>query len=424
MTDSKNQDQLSESISTYAAIRSEIVLEMEHRNNELLATLGHELRNPLAPIKNGLQLLAMMNLGEEAEEVRSMMARQVEQIVHLVDDLVDVSRISCGKVLLNKQVCTLTSVIEAAIEESSILISENGLTLEVNDKSDAACVCGDLCRLTQVICNLLNNSAKYGRSGGKIVLNLDTCDGFVFVRVQDNGIGIAADRLEDIFRMYDQVETAHECRSAGLGIGLALVRSLVELHGGIVAAESDGLDCGSTFTVRLPLVTGIRGDNVLSNIASDYSLRQFRVLVVDDVRAMRLVTKQLLEKIGHEVRVAENGRSALEILDSFEPEVVFSDLTMPVMGGHELAHRIRERKDLENVCLVALSGYGQPSDREMAFEAGFDRHLTKPVDFQRLLDLFNELDCPSIRLESRAPISGMGADRGIPAAVPRASASV
>ncbi len=393
MKDSKNQCQLLESTSEYAAVRSAIVLEMEHRNTELLATLGHELRNPMAPIKNGLQLLAMMNLSEDAEKVRAMMARQVEQIVHLVENLVDGSRINCGKVLLDKQVFTLASAVEAAVEESSIFISESGLTLEVIDKSDAACVCGDLCRLTQVISNLLSNAAKFGRSGGRIVLNLDTHDGFVFIRVHDNGIGIAADHLKNIFTMYEQVETAQGCRSAGLGIGLALVRSLVELHGGIVTAVSDGLDCGSTFTVRLPFVTGINRANVLSSVVPDRPSRQRRVLVVDDVRAMRFVTKQLLEKLGHEVQVAENGRSALEVLDSFKPEVVFSDLTMPVMGGHELARRIRERNDLENVCLVALSGYGQWSDREMAFEAGFDRHLTKPVDFQRMQDLFNELDC-------------------------------
>ncbi|TWT98760.1 hybrid sensor histidine kinase/response regulator [Neorhodopirellula pilleata] len=392
MNDSINQDQTCESTLKYAAIRLETISEMDHRNNELLATLGHELRNPLAPIKNGLQLLAMMDLGEDAEKVRSMMARQVKQIVRLVDDLVDISRISCGKVLLDKQVFSLIAVVEAAIEESSILISENNMTLEVIDNSDAACVCGDLSRLTQVICNLLNNSAKYGSLGGQIVLTLDASDGFVFIRVRDNGMGIATDRLENIFGMYEQVESADGLRSSGLGIGLALVRSLVKLHGGVVDAESDGLDCGSTFTVRLPLATGILIDNVVSKGVSDQSLRHFRVLVVDDVRAMRFVTQQLLEKLGHEVQVAENGRTALEILDSFHPDVIFSDLTMPVMGGHELARRIRQRKDLESVCLVALSGYGQSSDRELAFKAGFDRHLTKPVDFQRLQDLFNELD--------------------------------
>ena len=393
--DSKSPSQALESTSQYEAIRSAVVLEMEDRNTELLATLGHELRNPLAPIKNGLQLLAMMELSEEAEKVRAMMARQVEQIVHLVEDLVDVSRINCGKVLLDKQVFTLASAVQAAVEESSVFISELGLTLEVLDESSEACVCGDRYRLTQIVSNLLNNAAKFGRRGGGIMLKVDAADGFVYIRVRDNGIGIAPDRLKSIFTMYEQVETAQGCRSAGLGIGLALVSSLVELHDGVVTADSDGLDCGSTFTVRLPLVSGIYTDVAFTNVVSDHSSRQRRVLVVDDVRAMRFVTKQLLEKLGHEVVVAENGKIALQILDTFTPEVVFSDLTMPVMGGHELARRIRERKGFENVCLVALSGYGQTSDREMAFDAGFERHLTKPVDFQRLQDLFHELDCLS-----------------------------
>ncbi len=179
---------------------------------------------------------------------------------------------------------------------------------------------------------------------------------------------------------------------ARLGIGLALVRTLVELHDGLVDAESDGPNCGSTFTVKLPLARGIVGEKVSSSMSSNHSSRTFRVLVVDDLHAMRIVTQQLLEKLGYEVQVAENGEAALEKLLVFRPDVVFSDITMPVMGGKELASRIRERTDLDRVCLVALTGYGQSSDREMAFEAGFDHHLTKPVDFQRLRNLFDELD--------------------------------
>lgn len=392
MKDSHNQFPLLDSSSEYAAIRSEMILELENRNTDLLATLGHELRNPLAPIKNGLRLLAMMQLGEEADKVRSMMERQVDQIVRLVEDFVDVKRINCGKVMIDKHLLVISTVVDAAIEESAILIAENGLTLEVIDKSDAACVCGDLCRLTQVICNLLNNSAKFGKTGGRIVLNLDTDADFVFIRVHDNGIGIATDRLDNIFRMYDQVEIANGVRTSGVGIGLGLVKSLVELHGGIVKAESDGLDCGATFTIRLPLATRTSCENNLSAIVSNHPSRQFRVLVVDDVRAMQFVTKQLLEKLGHEVHVADNGCCALEILDSFRPEVVLSDLTMPVMDGHELTRRIRERKENENVCLVALSGYGQTIDLEMAFEAGFDRHITKPIDLHKLQEFFNEWD--------------------------------
>ncbi len=371
---------------------SDTFFEMDQRKNAFLATLAHELRNPLAPIKNGLQLLALMSLSEEAEVVRSMMVRQVEQIVHLVDDLLDIARISSGKLSLDKQICTISTVVKSAIEESAILISENHMTLEMIDSSHAACVCGDLCRLTQIVCNLLNNSAKYGRSGGKILLELEVCNGSVIIRVKDDGIGIPADRLVDIFTMYSQIESARGRGLAGLGIGLALVRTLVELHGGSVEVESDGPERGSTFTVKLPLATGIVEENISSKEIFNHSKRSLRVLVVDDMRAMRVVTQQLLQKLGHEVQVAENGEVALKKLDSFKPDVIFSDITMPVMSGHELARQIRIRTDLDSVCLVALTGYGQSSDREMAFEAGFDRHLTKPVSFQSMLALFDELD--------------------------------
>ena len=364
---------------------------MDEHKNDFLATLAHELRNPLAPIQNGLQLLAMMKLGEDAENVRAMMARQVAQIVHLVDDMLDVSRIGCGKMALDKQVCIVKAIVDAAIEESTILISENGLTLEVIDRSNAACVCGDMSRLTQVVCNLLNNSAKYGRTGGKIVLELDIRDSFVLVRVRDDGIGIATERLQDIFKMYSQIEGAHNRRSVGLGIGLALVKTLVELHDGFVNAESEGPNLGSTFTVQLPLVSGIQLESLAPQTVSDHSSRSCRILVVDDMRAMRVVTEQLLVKLGHTVQVAENGKMALEMLDSFRPDIVFSDVSMPGMDGHELVRRIRKREDLSSVRLVAMTGYGQPSDRETAFNAGFDHHLTKPVALHRLRELFDEL---------------------------------
>jgi len=380
--------------------RPNSIIEMDQRKNEFLATLAHELRNPLAPIKYGLQLLAMMKLGEDAENVVAMMARQVEQIVHLVDDLLDVSRIGCGKMVLDKQVCIVKAIVEAAIEESTILISENGLTLEVIDQSNAACVCGDMSRLTQVVCNLLNNSAKYGRVGGKIVLELEVRDGFVILRVRDNGIGIAADRLQDIFKMYSQIECAEVRGSAGLGIGLALVKTLVELHGGFVNAESEGRNLGSTFTVRLPLASGIQLESLAPKEVFSHSSRSYRIMVVDDMRAMRIVTEQLLVKLGHTVQVAENGKLALDMLDSFKPDVVFSDVSMPGMDGYELARQIRERDDHCSVNLVAMTGYGQPADREMAFGAGFDHHLTKPVALQRLRELFDDLE--AAQLDSKA----------------------
>jgi CheY-like chemotaxis protein/nitrogen-specific signal transduction histidine kinase len=372
--------------------RSDVFFEMNQRKNEFLATLAHELRNPLAPLMNGLQLMAFMKLGDDAELVRAMMVRQVAQIVHLVDDLLDVARIGAGKVVLDKQVCMLSAIVDAAIEESSSLISEKGITLKVIDESESACVCGDASRLTQVVCNLLNNSARYGKSGGKILLKLTVGPGVLKISVQDDGIGIDADRFQDIFKMYSQIESAQGRGAAGLGIGLALVRNLVELHGGLVDVESEGRNCGSTFTVKLPLASGMASERATPNVASIHNSRSFRVLVVDDLRAIRIVTQQLLEKLGHDVRVAENGHDALDKLGSFMPDVVFSDITMPVMSGHEMARQIRQRPELDSICLVALTGYGQSSDRELAFEAGFDRHLTKPVDFQRLRELFGELE--------------------------------
>lgn len=366
--------------------------EMDQRKNDFLATLAHELRNPLGPIKNGLQLLAFMKLDRQAEVVCAMMARQVEQIVHLVDDLLDISRICSGKVLLDKQICRISVVIDAATEQSSNLLLENGMKLTVSDSSDAACVCGDPCRLTQVVCNLLNNSAKYGKVGGNVALKVDRLNDFVRIQVQDDGVGIASERLNDIFTMYSQIESASGQVSSGLGIGLALVRTLVELHDGTVHAESEGPNSGSTFTIRLPLAKRLLPVETPSILVSPHSARCFHVLIVDDRQAIRYVTQQLLEKLGHEVRTAKNGVDALEMIDESKPDIVFSDITMPIMGGHKLASRIREQAILNSIYLVALTGYGQSSDREMAFEAGFDRHLTKPVDFEQLRTLFDELD--------------------------------
>jgi len=366
--------------------------EIDQHKNEFLATLAHEIRNPLAPIKNGLQLLALMSLSEEAETVRSMIARQVDQVVRLVGDLLDISRVVCGKIVLDKQLCIASKVVEAAIEASSISISENGLKLNVIDNSNGVCVCADVCRLTQVVCNLLNNSAKFCRIGGNVSLKLDVVEGFVVIQVQDNGIGIAADQLKNIFRMYSQIEGVQGRGSAGLGIGLAVVKNLVELHGGFVSAESDGPDCGSTFSVRLPLAVGANVDDAPPSTTFYCPAQALRVLVVDDLLAMRFLTEQLLKKLGYEVEVAENGEQALKMLETFKPDVVFSDIAMPVMGGLELAQRVRKQAGLDGVCLVALTGYGRSSDRELALEAGFDRHLTKPIDFQQLQELLSELD--------------------------------
>ena len=385
----KSQDDLS-------ALATQLA-EMDGRKNEFLATLAHELRNPLAPIKNAVQLMGMLTIDPEINELRQMMARQVEQLVRLIDDLLDVSRIGRGKISLRREVVDLRAIIDAAVEASSTFIAENGQQLIVNlPGSDEVRVNGDPSRLTQVISNLLNNSAKYSAAGSRIELTVIEEHEMAVIKVRDNGIGIAAEGLESIFDMFSQADDTLERGSAGLGIGLTLVKTLVELHDGTVVAESDGVGKGSTFTVRLPSVAKMKTTIAVSAVMTQYqSARSFRILIVEDMRALRVITARLLEKLGHVVEFAENGPLALLKLDTFTPDVVFSDIAMPGMTGYELAQRIRQRPECSQVYLVALTGFGQSSDRDRALEAGFHEHMVKPVDIALLQALFERISKPS-----------------------------
>ena len=380
----KSQDKLSELATRFA--------EMDRRKNEFLATLAHELRNPLAPIKNAVQLMGMLKLDPEVDELRQMMARQVEQLVRLIDDLLDISRISRGKISLRSEVVDLPAVIDAAVEASATLIAENGQQLIVNVPDDNVRVNGDPSRLTQVISNLLNNSAKYSDAGSRIELTVIVKDKTAEISVRDDGIGIAPEVLLSIFNMFSQADDTLERGSAGLGIGLTLVKTLVELHDGTVVAQSEGVGKGSTFTVCLPAIADLTSSNTIPAITTRaVSTRSFKVLIIEDMRALRVITARLLEKLGHEVEFVENGPQALLKLDTFTPDVVFSDIAMPGMTGYELAQRIRQRADCSRACLVALTGFGQSSDRDKALEAGFHEHMVKPVDISVLQSLFEKL---------------------------------
>lgn len=367
--------------------------EMDGRKNEFLATLAHELRNPLAPIKNAVQLMGMLKIDPEINELRQMMARQVEQLVRLIDDLLDVSRIGRGKISLRTEVVDLRAIIDAAVEASAPFIAENGQQLIVDvPQNEEVRVNGDPTRLTQVVSNLLNNSAKYSAAGSQIDLNILVENDMAVIRVRDNGIGIAPDVLQTIFHMFSQGDDALERGSTGLGIGLTLVKTLVELHHGTVVAQSEGVGKGSTFTVRLPVVASMKA--IISapvNIAHGAITRTFKVLIVEDMRALRVITARLLEKLGHIVEVAENGPLALLKLDGFTPDVIFSDIAMPGMTGYELAHRIRQRPECSQTYLVALTGFGQSADREKALDAGFHEHMVKPVDIALLQSLFERV---------------------------------
>jgi PAS domain S-box-containing protein len=367
--------------------------EMAPRRSEFLATLAHELRNPLAPIKNAVQLMGMLKLDPEIDQLRQMMSRQVEQLVRLIDDLLEVSRISLGKISLRNEIVELPTIIDAAIEATSTFIAEHGQQLIVSiPDGDNIRIHGDSSRLIQVFVNLLENAAKHSKAGTGIELTAVLEDHVVVISVRDYGTGIAPEMLESIFHKLSLASDTFERGSAGLGVGLTLVKTLVELHGGTVVARSEGLGKGSTFIVRLPSAADRSSSKTMpSTERGAVSARSFKVLIVEDMRALRVITARLLEKLGHEVELVENGAMALLKLETFTPDVVFSDIAMPAMTGYELARRIRQRPDCSQVCLVALTGLGQSSDREKAIEAGFDEHMVKPVDIAVLQSLFEKL---------------------------------
>ncbi|GAA4453206.1 hypothetical protein GCM10023156_23810 [Novipirellula rosea] len=388
MRDMTEQKRNSDELSRLAAELSE----ESRRKNEFLATLAHELRNPLSPIKSAVQLMSMMELSGEVDELRVTMDLQVDQLVRLLDDLMDVSRIGRGKIELKRQAIEMRTIIDSAIENSRALIESNQQELSVDVPEEGLTVHVDPARLTQVICNLLNNASKYSDVNCKIEVIAEHVGEHVVVTVKDNGSGIAPERLSDIFEMFAQIEDSVERGTAGLGIGLTLVRTLVELHGGTVSAHSDGVDQGSEFSIKIPIATVDDSNKAVSPVVDDSKpIQPMRVLVVDDMHALSVILSRLLMKLGHEVEVVDSGLAALAMMERFAADVVFSDISMPGMTGYELAKRLRVEYRSQPLALVAMTGYGQASDRERALAAGFDEHMVKPVDFKLLQAFFQNL---------------------------------
>jgi PAS domain S-box-containing protein len=362
----------------------EALKEADRRKDEFLATLAHELRNPLAPIRTGLHLLSLTEDPSVATQSREMMHRQLSHMVRLIDDLMDVSRITSGKVTLRKERVLLRALAESALETSRPVIEASRHSLTVNLPAEPVWLTADPTRLAQVIGNLLTNAAKYTPEGGSIELVAVREGREVSIRVKDSGLGIPPGMLADVFEMFTQVNRTLDRSQGGLGIGLALVKRIVDLHGGTIAADSPGLGEGSTFTLRLPLD---EADDVPAEQTSPAepawapsSSSHRRVLVVDDNRDGAESLAMVIEMSGHEVRTAHSGPDALDVARDFQPEVVFLDIGLPGMDGYEVARHLRQQPTHAGALIVALTGWGSEDHKRQSKEAGFDLHLTKPVE--------------------------------------------
>ena len=369
--------------------RVEALEQAERQMNEFLAMLGHELRNPLAPIRNAVAMMQTSELSESSLKwARDVIDRQVTHLARLVDDLLDVSRITSGRISLRKEALALTPIVASAVEASRPLIEARKHTLETVFPDEPLMTEGDFTRLSQVVLNLLNNAAKYTPEGGHIRLTVEEEDGKVVIRVRDTGIGIPADLLPKVFDLFTQGNGSLDRSEGGLGIGLTLVHKLVQMHGGSVEAYSDGPGCGSEFAVRLPLLAAPSpGDATVQDVESSSPASSRRVLVVDDNSDSAESLAILVEIWGHEVWTAHDGPAALALAAEYRPDVVLLDIGLPGMNGYEVAKRLRELPGLERAILVAVTGYGQHSDRERTREAGFDHHLVKPVKPAHLQEL-------------------------------------
>ncbi len=398
-------------------LRAEKLALADRRKDEFLAVLGHELRNPLAPIRTAVQLLGLPEAPEpDRQWARQVIARQVGQLTRLVDDLLDVSRISQGKVQLRRGPVELAEVVGRAVETSRPLLEARKHRLTKLLPAEPVWVEADQARLTQVIANLLNNAAKYTAEGGHVWLTAERRGAEAVIRVRDDGIGMAPEVLPHVFDLFAQADEAVDRAEGGLGIGLTLVKRLVELHGGTVEANSAGPGSGSEFVVRLP--AGQPPPPTPAETAPGQAAAPpgRRILVVDDNQDTAQTLALLLQLQGHETRAAYDGAAALETARGFRPDVVLLDLGLPRMDGYEVARRLRSQPGAAPLFLVALTGWGQAEDRRRTREAGFDCHLVKPVDAAELQNLLAARPETGRQDGNGIPVraAGVGQPRGTP----------
>jgi PAS domain S-box len=372
--------------------RTEAVLrEADQRKDEFLAMLAHELRNPLAPIRNSLQILRESAADREVvDRVRAIMDRQVSHMVRLVDDLMEVARITRDKIELRKERIGLDEVVRSAVETSQPLIDAFGHRLEISLPAEPLTLEADPIRIAQVLANLLNNAAKYTEPGGQIRLVAKREGSVVSISVRDDGVGIAVDMLDKVFDLFRQVGQPLERTQGGLGIGLTLVKRLVEMHGGTIQASSGGVGHGAEFVVRLPL-TGRLSDAKQTPPLRSTAISRWRILVVDDHQDSANSMGALLKLSGADVRTAYDGETALEAIRSYRPSIVLLDIGLPGMNGYEVARQAREQSEGRDLTLIALTGWGAEDSVRRSREAGIDHHLVKPVDHHALIDLLSSL---------------------------------
>ena len=367
------------------------------RKDEFLATLAHELRNPLAPIRSALQVMGLTKDPSVVDRARHIAERQVQHMVRLVDDLLDVSRITQDKLTLRKHHVVLADIVRDAVEANQALIDRAHQRLTVTLPPDPIWLHVDAARITQVIANLLNNATKYTGEQGQISVTADVERGEraqVSIQVSDTGIGIRSEMLPRIFDMFTQVDATLDRSQGGLGIGLTLVRRLVEMHGGSVEVASGGPGLGSEFTVRLPFEGWAPHATPTTELPAPGPESSLRVLVVDDNADAAESLAVLLRLMGHDVRLAEEGRTALALADAFDPQLVLMDIGLPGMSGYEIATALRQRPHMREATLVAVTGWGQDADRQRARDNGFDHHLTKPVEPELLQKILDSLRVP------------------------------
>ncbi len=374
--------------------------EADARKDEFLATLAHELRNPLAPIGNAIQLLKISgNKSEVLENVRGIMERQVQQMVRLVDDLMDVSRITRGKVELRKEPILLSEVVRSAVEIAKPLIEENHHSLIISLPDEQIWLHADVTRIAQIFSNLLNNAAKYTEPQGEIELSVKVEDGKAYVKIRDNGVGIPREQLNNIFDMFIQVDSSMERARGGLGIGLTLVKTLVEMHDGSITAESKGLGAGSEFIVCLPVfnITLVADHPQLINKTEPIQWQGRRILIVDDNIASAKTMMWMVELLGNVAEVAHEGNAAVKLALNFHPDIVLLDIGLPGMNGYEICEIMRRMPSLQKTVFVAQTGWGQKEHLERSKSAGFDHHLVKPVDMTLLKNIISECESATTR---------------------------